>query len=67
MLERLIRGESLKYDGLKAFINANSTLMAKLEMHMQYPAELFGVSIPANELAYIAEILLPYFETPAIP
>ena len=67
MLERLIRGESLKYDGLKAFINANSTLMAKLEMHMQYPAELFGVSIPANELAYIAEILLPYFETAAVP
>ena len=65
MLERLIRGESLKYEGLKAFINANSTLMGKLEMHMQYPAELFGVSIPANELAYIAEILLPYFNTPS--
>ena len=62
MLERLIRGESLKYDGLKAFINANSALFARLEMHLQYPAELFGVSIPASELAYIAEILLPYFD-----
>lgn len=62
MLERLIRGESLKYDGLKAFINANSTLFTRLEMHMQYVAELFGVSIPASELAYIAEILLPYFD-----
>lgn len=63
MLERLIRGESLKYDGLKAFINANSALFARLEMHLQYPAELFGVSIPASELAYIVEILLPYFDT----
>ena len=30
---------------------------------MQYPAELFGVSIPASELAYVAEILLPYFDS----
>lgn len=63
MLERLIRSEPLKFDGLKAFINANSAFFAKLEKHMQYPAELFGVSIPASELAYVAEILLPYFDS----
>lgn len=63
MLERLIRGESLKYDGLKAFINANSALFSRLEMYMQAPAEVFGVTIPASELAYIVDILLPYFDT----
>ena len=60
MLERLIRGAPLKYDGLKSFVNQHSTLMAKLEAHMCYPSEIFGVSIPASELAYVAEILLPY-------
>ena len=60
MLERLIRNDSLKYEGLKSFVNRNSDLMFKLEKHMRYPAEVFGVSISANEMAYIAEILLPY-------
>ncbi len=62
MLERLISGDSLKYDGLKAFVNENSRLMAVIEKHMNYISEVFGVSIPANELAYLAEILLPYLQ-----
>ena len=62
MLERLIRGEVLRYDSLKVFINRYSHLMAVLEKYMRHPAEIFGVSIPASELAYIAEILLPYLE-----
>lgn len=62
MLERLIRGESLRYDGLKVFVNRYSRFMDALEKHMQHPAEIFGVTIPAGELAYIAEILLPYLE-----
>ncbi len=60
MLERLISGDSLKYDGLKAFVNENGRLIAVIEKHMNYISEVFGVSIPANELAYLAEILLPY-------
>lgn len=60
MLERLIRGESLRYDGLKLFVNRWNHLMEALEKHMRQAAEIFGVSIPASELAYIAEILLPY-------
>lgn len=60
MLERLISGDSLKYDGLKAFVNENSRLVAVIEKHMNYISEVFGVSIPANELAYLAEILIPY-------
>lgn len=62
MLERLISDEPLKYDGLKTFINQNNQLFAILEKHMNCIAELFGVPIPANELAYIAEILLPYIK-----
>lgn len=57
MLERLIRKEPLRFDSLKTFINRNSHLIATLEKHMQAPAEIFGVSIPSSELAYIAEIL----------
>ncbi len=60
MLERLISGDSLKYDGLKAFVNQNSELIAIIERHMNYISEVFGVSIPASELAYLAEIVLPY-------
>lgn len=60
MLERLIRGENLRYDGVKVFVNRYSSLMDALEKHMQQTAEIFGVTIPAGELAYIAEILLPY-------
>lgn len=60
MLERLIRGEDLRYEGLKVFVNRYSRLMDALEKHMQHAAEIFGVTIPAGELAYIAEILLPY-------
>lgn len=60
MTERLILGDSLRYEGLRNFINQNSRLMSCLERHMRYVAEVFGVSIPTSELAYIAEIILPY-------
>lgn len=60
MLERLIQGDALRYDRLKVFVNQNADLMNELERQMQYPSEVFGVSIPASELAYVAEIFLPY-------
>ena len=60
MLERLIRGYPLHYDKLKSFITQNSTLINLLEQQMKYPAEVFGITIPINELAYVAEIFLPY-------
>lgn len=60
MLERLITGNPLRYDRLKQFVNQNSALMNVLEREMQYPSEVFGVTIPASELAYVAEIFLPY-------
>ncbi len=60
MLERLITGNPLSYERLKQFINQNASLMSTLEREMQYPSEVFGVSIPPCELAYVAEIFLPY-------
>lgn len=60
MLERLISGDSLKYEGLKTFVNQHNRLIMLLEKHMSYVGEIFGVSIPINELAYLAEIILPY-------
>lgn len=58
MLERLIRGNKLKYDKLKIFVNEHGELMSVLEHCMAYTAEIFGVYIPASELAYIAEIFM---------
>lgn len=60
MMERLITGNPLRYDRLKQFVNQNADLMNDLEREMQYPSEVFGVAIPASELAYVAEIFLPY-------
>lgn len=62
MIERLMQGECLKYSHLKVFVNQQSELMHILELHMQYPSEVFGISIPASELAYIAEIFLDYLD-----
>lgn len=62
MLERVIKGEPLKYSHLKAFINQHSALMGILERHLVYAEEVFGVSVPAPEKAYICEIFLPFIE-----
>lgn len=62
MLERLILGDPLPYDRLKFFVNQYASLMNELERQMKYPAEVFGVFIPASELAYVAEIFLPYLQ-----
>lgn len=62
MLERVIKGEPLKYPRLKAFINAHASLMACLDQHLVYAEEVFGVPVPAAEKAYIGEIFLPFME-----
>lgn len=63
MLERLIRGNMLRYDTLKQFISEHSAVFSTVENRMSYPAESFGVNIPASEIAYIAEIFLTYLAT----
>ncbi len=62
MLERLIRGESLRYDKLKVFTNEHSGVFLAVESAMSYPAEVFGITMPASELAYVAELFLPLLE-----
>ncbi len=62
MMERVIKGEPLKYPHLKNFINQNNRLMAEVERQLEYAQEVFGVPIPAAEKAYAAEIFLPFVE-----
>lgn len=62
MMERVIKGEPLKYPHLKNFINQNNRLMAEVERQLGYAEEVFGVPIPAAEKAYAAEIFLPFVE-----
>lgn len=63
MLERVIKGEPLKYPRLKAFINSHPALMGCIDRHLVCGEEVFGVPVPASEKAYIAEIFLPYQKT----
>ncbi len=60
VLERIIRGEPLKYPGLRGFVNAHGPLMLLLERQLNYAGEVFGVTVPTCELAYVAEIFLPF-------
>ncbi len=60
MLERVIRVEPLEFDKLKRFVDENSKIMLLLEKRLSYISEIFGVNIPTCELAYVAEIFLPY-------
>jgi len=62
MLERVIRGETLKYARQKQFVNENGDLIFLLERRFNYVGEVFGVSIPVCELAYVAEIFLPLLQ-----
>lgn len=64
MLERVIRNESLKYVKLNAFLNAHARLVCLLEKELNETEEIFGVKIPPSELAYVAEIFLPYLDEP---
>lgn len=62
MLERVIRKEPLGYQGLKSFTKEHSQLIQLIENHMRYVNETFGIKIPPSELAYIAEIFIPYIK-----
>jgi transcriptional regulator with AAA-type ATPase domain/transcriptional regulatory protein LevR len=64
MLERAIRNESLKYVKLNAFLDAHTQLVYLLEKELTETEEIFGVKIPPSELAYVAEIFLPYLDEP---
>lgn len=58
MLERAIRGESWSYSRLSGFTNEHHELMNLIEHKLEYAENIFGIQIPASEIAYITEIFL---------
>ena len=58
MLERAIRGETWNYSRLNNFTNEYSELMYTVEHKLEYAENIFGIKIPASEIAYITEIFL---------
>lgn len=58
MLERAIRGESWNYSRLSGFTNEHHELMNLVEHKLEYAENIFGIKIPASEIAYITEIFL---------
>ena len=65
MLERVIRNEPLKYVKLNAFLDAHAQLIYLIEKDLTPTEEIFGVNVPMSELAYAAEIFLPYLDETA--
>lgn len=62
MFERVIKKEPFAYQKLRSFINRYSRLMALLDKHISSSADVFGISVPSAELAFVAEIFIPYME-----
>lgn len=58
MLERVIRSDPLPYPKVNSFIRSNLNVYQTIENNLQNVNELYGISIPKEEIAYITEILL---------
>ncbi|MGN1389676.1 MAG: PRD domain-containing protein, partial [Bulleidia sp.] len=58
MLERVIRVEPLPYPKVNSFIRSNLKVYQVIEKNLQNVNELYGISIPKEEIAYITEIIL---------
>ena len=58
MLERVIRLDPLPYPKVNSFIRSNLKVYQAVEKNLQNVNELYGISIPKEEIAYITEILL---------
>ncbi len=58
MLERVIRTDPLPYPKVNSFIRSNLNVYQTIEKNLQNVNELYGISIPKEEIAYITEILL---------
>lgn len=61
MIERVIQNQSFSYEKLKDFIRKNYHLFCIVDKEFEKVGEEFGITIPAAELAYVVEILLPYY------
>ena len=58
MLERVIKNETWEFQKLNTFITANHKLMHIIEHSMDYLSSVLGIKIPAEELAYLAQIFI---------
>lgn len=58
MLERVLRYEPWNHSRLNSFTNENHELMYVVEHKLEYAENIFGIKIPACEIAYITEIFI---------
>ena len=57
MLERVIKNETWEFQKINTFISSNHKLIHIVEHSFEYISNLLGVKIPAEEIAYVAQIL----------
>ena len=58
MLERVIKKQPLDYYQLKRFTNQNHNLMDIIAKSLTPAENMFDLSVPSSEIAYLAEIFL---------
>lgn len=63
MIERIIKGDSLPYSNLNSIKNNQSDIFELIKNHFEIVGEVFGISIPDTEIAYIVEMISAYYGT----
>lgn len=58
MIERVIKNDTFKYQKVRKFIEENNHLYGIIENSVSNVNEVFGITVPKDGLAYIAEIFL---------
>ena len=58
MIERVIKNDTFKYKKVRKFIEENNQIYRIIEKSLSNVNEIFGITIPKEELAYITEIFL---------
>lgn len=60
MLERVISCHPMNYPNLRRFLAENRTIVTAVERRLEPVANTFGITVPAGEIAYVAEIFCQY-------
>ena len=60
MIERVISSDPLNYPSLRRFLSKNGKVISVIQKHLEPVANTFGITLPASEIAYLAEIFLQY-------
>lgn len=63
MIERVIKGESLPYINLNQIKSSQNKMFNMIKKHFEIVEEVFGITIPDTELAYIIEMIDTNFGT----